>query len=76
MTGKNKKLNFPIFKGLKINEAQNENWNPKLIRKVLESNPIELLKQLCELMDEKMDFVKTPVEEDEKLIEQIEELIK
>ncbi len=76
MTGKNKKMNFPVFKAIKISETQNENWNPKLIRIVLENNPIVLLKQLCKLMDEKMDYNEIPNEDDIKLIKQIEELIK
>lgn len=38
--------------------------------------PIELLKQLYDLMDSKMDFVKKAVDEDIELIKQIELVIK
>ena len=57
MTGKNKKMNFSIFKGIKINEVQNENWNPKLIRFFLENNPIELLKFYSEFFKDNLDYL-------------------
>ncbi len=34
-------MNFPILKAIKINEEQNKNWNPKLIRESLEGNSNE-----------------------------------
>jgi len=76
MTGKNKKMNFSIFKGIKINKIQDENWNPKLIRKVLENNPIELLREICVLMGKKMEYIITPNEKDKLLIEKIMEMIR
>ena len=44
--------------------------------KSIEFNPIELLKQLYELMDSKMDFVKKANDKDIELIKQIEQVIK
>lgn len=37
MTGKNKKMNFPILKTIRINEDQNKQWNAKNIRHFLDS---------------------------------------
>ncbi|HUS48636.1 MAG TPA: hypothetical protein VMZ91_00585 [Candidatus Paceibacterota bacterium] len=36
MTGKNKKMNFPIIRNIRLNKQQNEKWNPKRIRAFLE----------------------------------------
>ena len=39
MTGADKKLNYPNFRGIKINDEQNKNWNKntsKQIRDLLE----------------------------------------
>lgn len=57
MTGTMKKMNFPILKAIKINEEQNNNWNPKLIRNALDSNRVdikELLQKLYDMMRIKM----------------------
>ena len=40
MTGKNKKLNFPILKQIRINQEQAEKWDSKAIRNFLEGNEI------------------------------------
>ena len=60
MTGKDKKLNYPIFKAVKINAEQNKKWNnntPKLIRTMLENNPIELLKFYNEFFKDNLDYL-------------------
>ena len=36
MTGKEKKMNFPIVRNIRINEKQNNKWDPKHIRAFLE----------------------------------------
>ena len=38
MTGADKKLNFPVYKGIKITEDQEKNWNAENIRKYLDGN--------------------------------------
>jgi len=76
MTGKNKKMNFSIFKGIKINKVQEGNWNPKLIRKVLENNPIELIKQLIDFMSNKCKIIGKIDESDKILFKTLEEMIK
>ena len=78
MTGKNKKLNLPVFKGIKINEVQNENWNPKLIRIMLKKeNPIFLLNKLYEfLSDENKCELKNIDDNDIILFKKIKEMIK
>lgn len=72
---------FEIFKGIKINEDQAKNWDkntPKLIRKLLEGKfvSIELLKNLHDLMNEKMEFKKTPDPSDIELIRKIDLVMK
>ena len=79
MTGTDKKLNYPNFRGIKINDEQNKNWNKntsKLIRKMLENDPFELLKQLHKIMENRMDFTEKPTESEQEIILKIEELIK
>lgn len=61
MTGKDKKLNYPIYKAVKVNEEQNKKWDsntPKLIRNLLEGklavNDSEVMprfKRLYEIMN-------------------------
>lgn len=43
---------------------------------VVEVNPIELLKQLHEIMENRMDFTEKPTESEQQIILKIEELIK
>lgn len=76
--------NYTISKTIKITPNQNANWNPKKVRELLDekinnstsiSDSIILLKQLFNLMDNKMTFTKTPIEEDKILIKKVMELI-
>ena len=41
MTGKDKKMNYPIVKHLRINEKQNANWDYKKVRAFLDKKAIE-----------------------------------
>ncbi len=41
MTGTNKKMNFPIMKGIKISEEQAKNWDVQLIRNALDGDSNE-----------------------------------
>ena len=36
MTGKDKKMNFPIVRNIRLNHKQSDKWNPKHIRDFLE----------------------------------------
>jgi len=38
MTGKNKKMNFPVIKHIRITREQAKNWNPDKIRHQLDIN--------------------------------------
>ena len=40
MTGKDKKMNFPIVRNIRINEQQNDKWDPKHIRAFLEGKTV------------------------------------
>ncbi len=42
MTGKDKKMNFPIVRNIRLNEQQNDKWNPKRIRAFLEGETVDL----------------------------------
>lgn len=46
MTGKNKRKFYPITKSIRINKIQSENWNPRLIRRLLMMTEIEQKKIL------------------------------
>lgn len=52
MTGKDKKMNFPIVRNIRINEQQNDKWDPKHIRAFLEGKTmnIDLVDKLVLLM--------------------------
>jgi len=41
MTGADKKLNYPVYKGIKLTEEQSQNWDPEKIRKLLNGNGYE-----------------------------------
>ena len=41
MTGKDKKMNFPIVRNIRLNQKQNDKWDPKNIRAFLEGKAIE-----------------------------------
>lgn len=84
MTGKDKKMNFPIIRNIRLNQKQNEKWDPKSIRAFLEGKAIErgpdensqiLLKALYNLMSEKMDFIETPSDQDIEIITKTKEVI-
>ena len=49
MTGKDKKMNFPIIRNIRLNEQQNDKWNPKLIRGFLEGNSNDVMKDFKRL---------------------------
>ena len=49
MTGKDKKMNFPIVRNIRLNEQQNDKWNPKLIRGFLEGNSNDVMKDFKRL---------------------------
>ncbi len=42
MTGKDKKMNFPIIRTIRLNEQQDDKWNPKRIRAFLEGETVDL----------------------------------
>lgn len=53
-------INYGVTKLVKINETQNKKWNrntPKLIRIVLENNPIELLKFYNDFFKDNIDYL-------------------
>lgn len=53
MTGKDKKMNFPIVRNIRLNEQQNDKWNAKNIRAFLEGKEfgnIDLIDKLVLLM--------------------------
>ena len=72
MTGKDKKMNYPIIKHLRINEKQNAKWNPKLIRGFLEGN---YLKFLYELLETKFELKKDFSPEELDTLLKIEEIL-
>ncbi len=81
MTGKNKKMNFPVFKAIKISKAQDENWNPKLIRSVLENNPIKLLEFYNNFFKDNIDYLLKDTKISEYILnheefDKVEEIIK
>lgn len=49
MTGKDKKMNFPIVRNIRLNQRQNEEWNPKLIRGFLDGNSNDIMKDFKRL---------------------------
>jgi len=55
MTGKDKKMNFPIVRNIRLNELQNDKWNPKQIREFLDgktdNNVMKDLKRLYQIMN-------------------------
>ena len=78
MTGHEKKKNFPITKSIMINESQNKNWNPKLIRNLLDSNNSDvkdLLQKLYDIMIIKMKPIVELTEEERNSIIKIKEVL-
>ena len=55
MTGKDKKMNFPIVRNIRLNEQQSDKWNPKSIRGFLDgkidNNVMKDLKRLYQIMN-------------------------
>lgn len=55
MTGKDKKMNFPIVRNIRLNEQQSDKWDPKLIRGFLDgktdNNVMKDLKRLYQIMN-------------------------
>ena len=49
MTGKEKRMNFPIVRNIRLNERQNDKWNPKLIRGFLDGNSNDVMKDFKRL---------------------------
>ena len=49
MTGKDKKMNFPIVRNIRLNQRQNEKWNPKLIRELLDGKSNGVMKDFKRL---------------------------
>jgi len=49
MTGKDKKMNFPIVRNIRLNHRQNEKWNPKLIRELLDGKSNGVMKDFKRL---------------------------
>ena len=49
MTGKDKKMNFPIIRNIRLNQKQNDKWNPKNIRAFLEGNSNDVMKDFKRL---------------------------
>ncbi|MFO8019496.1 MAG: hypothetical protein R6U96_12790 [Promethearchaeia archaeon] len=77
MTGKNKKMHYPIVKSIRINKSMETNWNPEEIRGFLkgDSNLKTLLQKLYEIMETKMKFTSKLSEENIETIKRIEEVI-
>jgi len=80
MTGADKKLNYPIYKAVKINDEQNKNWDsntPKLIRDLLEgklSIDTQILKKLLvKFIDLEVKLEDTTEIEDKRIMELIKE---
>ena len=49
MTGRDKKMNYPIIKHLRINEQQNANWDFKKVRAFLDNrNQLDILREMFE----------------------------
>lgn len=73
---------FTELKSIKLTKKQVENWNPKNIKEFLDGNNtnntdlLKTLKELHSLMVNKMDFSKEPNEQEIKMIQKVEELIK
>lgn len=65
---------FEFIKSIKLNQKQVDNWDSKKIKAFLDGK--NLLKDLYKLMNEKMDFIKTPDNEDLELIKKIDLVIK
>lgn len=55
MTGKDKKMNFPIVRNIRLNEQQSDKWSPKQIREFLDgktdNNVMKDLKRLYQIMN-------------------------
>lgn len=55
MTGKDKKMNFPIVRNIRLNERQSDKWSPKQIRDFLDgkidNNAMKDLKRLYQIMN-------------------------
>ena len=72
MTGKDKKMNYPIVKHLRINEKQNANWDYKKVRGFLDGN---YLKFLYELLETKFELKKDFSPEELDTLLKIEEIL-
>lgn len=72
MTGKDKKMNYPIIKHLRINEKQNANWDYKKVRAFLDGN---YLKFLYELLETKFELKKDFSPEELDTLLKIEEIL-
>jgi len=55
MTGKDKKMNFPLVRNIRLNQRQDDKWNPKLIRGFLDgktdNNVMKDFKRLYQVMN-------------------------
>ena len=55
MTGKDKQMNFPIVKNIRLNQQQSDKWNSKLIRGFLDgktdNDVMKDLKRLYQIMN-------------------------
>jgi len=55
MTGKDKKMNFPIVRNIRLNERQSDKWDTKSIRGFLDGktddNAMKDLKRLYQIMN-------------------------
>ena len=60
-----------LFKENKVERITNK--KPYIYRAI---TPLAYLKRICELMNEKMEFIKVPDKEDKKLVIEIMELIR
>jgi len=80
MTGENKKLNFPVYKGIRINEKQAKRWDTETIRNFLDNGKqlsidTQILKKL--ILPFAKAGIKVDLEDSEiKRIQELMEMIK
>ena len=80
MTGKDKKMNYPVTKHLRITDQQNANWDYKKVRAFLEGGsriPTEknYLKELYDIMENKFELKKDFTPGELETLLKIEEIL-
>ena len=64
-------IDYPAMKAIRVSEEMAANWDPDLVRLVLDGE----LEFLYDLMGEKMEFVSKPTELEIQRIGQIKEVL-